>query len=83
MKLVNYSRAAFKALQRIPVNEAERIRFKIEQYANNPASQAQNVVKLQGRNGFRLRVGDWRVIFTNDGTVIAIISIGPRGGIYE
>lgn len=31
----------------------------------------------------RLRVGDWRVIFTEDGTVIAIIKIAPRGGVYE
>jgi mRNA interferase RelE/StbE len=83
MKRIQYSKAALKTLRRIPANEARRIRLKIEQYAADPASQAQNVRKLQNREGFRLRVGDWRVIFADDGTVIDVIAIGPRGGIYE
>jgi mRNA interferase RelE/StbE len=41
------------------------------------------VKKLQGRDGYRLRVGDWRVIFDRDGVVLAILEIGPRGSIYE
>lgn len=83
MKQVNYSKDALKTLRRIPVNEARRIRLKIEQYAADPSSQSQNIIKLQGREGYRLRVGDWRVIFAEDGTVIAVIAIGARGGIYE
>lgn len=83
MKQVSYSKDALKTLRRIPVNEARRIRLKIEQYAADPSSQSQNIIKLQGREGYRLRVGDWRVIFADDGTVIAVIAIGARGGIYE
>ena len=83
MKRVVYGRDALKTLRRIPANEAKRIRAKIDQYAEDPASLAQNVLKLQGRDGYRLRIGDWRVIFAEDGTVIDIIGIGPRGGIYE
>lgn len=83
MKQVIYGRAALRALTRIPANEAKRIRAKINQYADDPASLVQSVVKLQGREGYRLRVGDWRVIFAEDGTVIDIIDIGPRGGIYD
>jgi mRNA interferase RelE/StbE len=44
---------------------------------------ANNVKKLQGRDGYRLRVGDWRVIFDRDGVVLDILEIGPRGSIYE
>ena len=80
---IAYSRAAFRTLKRIPANEAKRIREKIEAYAEDPASQASNVVKLQGREGYRLRVGDWRVIFDSDGSVLDILAIGPRGGIYR
>ena len=29
-----------------------------------------------------LRVGDWRVIMDEDGVVLAVLEIGPRGGIY-
>lgn len=55
---------------------------KIDQYAADPASQANNVKTLQGREGIRLRVGDWRVIMC-DGEVLAVLEIGPRGSVYE
>ncbi|WP_420960031.1 type II toxin-antitoxin system RelE family toxin [Brucella sp. IR073] len=83
MKQVTYHKEALKTLRRIPMNEARRIRAKIEQYAADPASQVQNIIKLQGREGFRLRVGDWRVIFDENGSVIDVLAIGPRGRIYE
>ena len=82
MKLV-YSKASLRVLRRMPANEARRVRSKIEAYAVDPASQANNVTKLQGRDGYRLRVGDWRVIFDQDGAVMAILAIGPRGQIYD
>lgn len=65
----------------MPVNTARRILDKIEAYAVNPASQANNVKALKGRDGVRLRVGDWRVIM-QDGEVLDILEIGPRGSIY-
>lgn len=80
---IAYSRDALKSLRRMPANEAKRVRQKIEAYASNPASQVNNVVQLKGRDGFRLRVGDWRVIFDKQGNVMAILAIGPRGSIYE
>ena len=80
---VAYSKAAIRALKRIPGNDGKRIREKIEAYAADPASQANNVVRLQGREGYRLRVGDWRVILDSDGSVLDVLAIGPRGGIYK
>lgn len=67
----------------MPTAAARLIRSKIEQYAEAPASLANNVKKLQGRDGYRLRVGDWRVIFDQDGVVLDVLQIGPRGSIYE
>jgi len=55
---------------------------KIEAYATDPTSQANNVKALQGRDGIRLRVGDWRVIMRDD-EVLDVLDIGPRGGIYD
>jgi mRNA interferase RelE/StbE len=81
--LVAYRKAAIKALGRMPSNEARRIRSKIKEYAVDPRSQANNVTKLQGRVGYRLRVGEWRVIFDQDSAVLDVIHIGPRGGIYD
>jgi mRNA interferase RelE/StbE len=83
MKKIIYTRAARKSLSRIPANVRQLITSKIEQYATDPRSLSRNVVKLQGREGFRLRVGDWRVLFDEDGTVLNILEIGPRGRIYD
>ena len=82
MKEVFYQPAARKALRRMPANTATLIMGKIDAYALDPASQANNVKALKGREGIRLRVGDWRVIM-RDGVVLAVLNIGPRGGIYN
>lgn len=84
MKRITYSKDALRTLRRMPANVAALIRSKIEQYATEPASLANNVKALKGEEGvFRLRVGDWRVIFAEDGVVIAIIRVAPRGAAYE
>ena len=41
--------------------------------------------KLVGRPGYRLRVGDWRVIYELESgrLVVRVLEIGPRGGVYQ
>lgn len=83
MKQISYTRTAIKALRRMPANVSATVRGKIEAYADNPASQANNVTALKGREGIRLRVGDYRVIMNDRGEVLDVLDVGPRGGIYE
>lgn len=84
MRQITYSRDAIKTLQGLPANIAARIRAKIAQYAADPKSLANNVKALQGSKGyFRLRVGDGRVIFSEDGTVILIVKVAARGSAYD
>ncbi len=83
VKTVTYKPAALKALRKMPRNEAERIRSKVRQYADDPASLANNVKALTGREGVRLRIGDWRVIMDDQAEVLDVLKIGPRGGVYE
>lgn len=83
MKKIAYSKAALKTLRRMPTNEAQRIMGKVEQYANNPASLANNVKALVGSPFIRLRVADWRVIMDDQGQVLEVLEVGPRGGIYQ
>jgi mRNA interferase RelE/StbE len=52
-----------KALSRLPLNWQKRILGKIKAVAADPYASHNNVTKLQGRDGYRLRVGDWRVIY--------------------
>ena len=84
MKLA-YSKACLRVLRQMPANEARRIRSKIEAYAADPASQANHVAKLQGRDGYRLRVGDWRVIYRVDDKLnsVFVASIAHRREAYQ
>jgi mRNA interferase RelE/StbE len=81
---VQFTKQAIKALRKISANEAALIRAKISELAVDPFA-APNVKKLAGRPGYRLRIGDWRVIYEvyEDELIIAILKIAPRGGAYQ
>lgn len=83
MKEVVYARSALKTLDRMPANEARRIRSKVEQYARDPRSLAGNVKSLAGSPYVRLRVGDWRVIMDDRRVVLEVVRVGPRGAVYD
>lgn len=84
MRQIAYSKAALRTLSRIPANTSKLIRSKIEQYASDPLSLVNNVRTLKGEEGvLRLRVGDWRVLFTESGEIIAVIRVAARGDVYE
>ena len=69
-------------LVHMPRNWAIRIHDKVDAYAADPNSQANNVKMLQGYEGvLRLRVGDWRVTMV-DVLVLEIINIKARGSAY-
>lgn len=44
-----------------------------------------DIKPLKGRNDWRLRVGDYRVIFIidNENQVYFVTKIGPRGDVYK
>ncbi len=69
----------------MPRSTALLIRDKLRQLATDPHASNNNVKKLQGREGYRLRVGDWRVIYEihDDRLIVLVLDIGPRGGIYR
>ena len=83
MKTIRYTDAAVKQLRDIPDNDAKRIIAKAALLATNPDAVKNNVKKLQGVDGFRLRVGNYRVLFTDDGIVIEVVKVGQRGGVYR
>ena len=83
MKEIAYSRAAVRTLARMPANLADRIRGRIRAYAEDPSSQARNVRRLRGSDGFlRLRVGDWRVVM-RDADSLEVLHITTRGQAYR
>lgn len=83
MRKIVLSKQAATALQRMPQSDAKRIAAKLQQYSADPSSMANNVKKLQGSEHYRLRVGDWRVIFDETGIIIDVVKIALRGDVYK
>lgn len=85
MYQIEYTRDAIKVLKAMPRNVSLQIRGKIESLAADPFAANNNVRKLVGREAFRLRVGDWRVIYEIEGgrLVIHVLAVAPRGGAYQ
>ena len=72
-----YSKQAIKFLNKQPLRIRQLIVQAIKQIPEG------DIVKLQGRDGYRLRVGSYRVIFDHDGHVVFINKIGNRGDVYK
>jgi mRNA interferase RelE/StbE len=84
MYKVTFSKQADKTLRRMPRNTAQNVVKKIKELAANP-KRMRNVKKLTDHPGYRLRIGDWRVVYTlNENEVlIHVVKIKSRGEIYK
>jgi mRNA interferase RelE/StbE len=81
---VEYLPAAVKMLTRIDQATSRRIVAKVKQLADDPTSLARNITAIKGGEGLsRLRVGDWRVIYTETLVVLTVQRVAPRGGAYD
>jgi mRNA interferase RelE/StbE len=80
---IEITRKAIRSVDRIPEPERSRIRAKIRQYARDPASLANRVTRLKATRSYRLRVGDYRVIFDLAGGAMVVLDIGHRREIYD
>ena len=72
----------------MPRDFAQRIRDRIDTVAADPYPYAdhQNATRLRGRDGdFRLRVGDWRVVYSLDPgrRILLVAVIDQRGQVYR
>lgn len=72
-----YSKQALKFLEKQEKSICNRIKNAIEKL---PAG---DVKKLAGQPYYRLRVGDFRILFTRDGYIIEVFKIDNRGQIYK
>ena len=74
---------AKKSLFRLPENVQTRIARSMLALADNP--RPHGVAKLSGREAWRIRVGDYRVIYTIDDPrkEVVIYAIGHRREIYR
>ena len=79
---VYLSSTAAKALKKIPQKDQLRIAGVIELLAENPLPP--KATKLSGREGYRVRSGNYRVIYTfeRNQLEVLVIKIGHRRDIY-
>ncbi|HXT13348.1 MAG TPA: type II toxin-antitoxin system RelE/ParE family toxin [Candidatus Angelobacter sp.] len=78
---VEYTRTALEDLRSLPKREAEQILRKIARLEQGLHG---NIKRLQKADfGFRLRMGDYRVLFDVVGDMILIQKIGNRKDIYD
>ena len=77
------SQKAIKSLRKAPPEIGSRIRRKLDELKENPF-KSPNIKKLTKHPGFRLRVGDWRILYLVEERilVIQVISIGHRRDVY-
>ena len=82
---LKYRRQARNYLARLPLKIKSAIVNKLHELAANPDNPSLEINVLKGRKGFRLRVGQYRVIYTrqDDQLIIEVIKIRPRGDIYK
>lgn len=82
MKLF-YKPSAEKELLKLEKKLAQRIFKKIDLLKNNPYGLSSQ--KLEGGKGFRIRIGDYRVIYTVDKghRELTIIKIRHRREVYR
>lgn len=76
-------RSAQRQLADIDRQDQSRIISAIGQLANNP--RPHGCRKLSGRTGWRIRAGDYRVIYEihDDRLFIMIVTIGHRRNVYR
>ena len=75
-------KSAQKYLAKITEPFQSKIIDKIYALANDPHY---NAIKLTGRDAYRIRVGNYRVIYeiNNDELIILVVSIGHRKNVYN
>lgn len=77
------SRAASKEFEALPANVIERVREKIRALMSTPRPPGSK--KLQAASTWRIRIGDWRVLYEIDdeNKIVDIAAIRHRSKAYD
>ena len=75
--------SAQREIGKLPQDMGDRIIARILSLKQNP--RPYGVIKMKGRESYRLRVGDYRVIYTVEDTVkiVTVTDVGHRREVYH
>ena len=78
-----WSKESYRSINKLDSFVSKRIFKLIKEFSLDPRSK--EIKKLKGEKGFRLRVGDYRIIIDIEESekLIKILKIGHRKNIYE
>ena len=80
MKPIAFTPSSTRQWAKLSPDVRRRIDKRLTEFATSGHG---DVKRLKGRDGMRLRVRDWRVIFFEDGEAIVVAAVGHRRDIYE
>jgi mRNA interferase RelE/StbE len=80
---IEIDRRALRSLKRLPNDARKRLVAAIDELAAEP--RPGGVTKLTGREEWRVRIGDYRVIYTIDDTqqTVTVWKAGHRKDVYR
>lgn len=80
---IEIKRSAAKEIERLPNKDLKAVLKKIDLLAENP--RPKGCKKLSNEEKYRIRIGDYRVLYLiDDGAiVIYVVKVGHRGDVYR
>ena len=80
---VTVDKSVIRKLQRIPNPDRKRLIQAVLELENGPAGK--DIRPMEGRDGYRFRVGGWRFIMdiNADDRIISVYTVGARGDVYK
>ena len=75
--------SAAKELEALPAKDRKRVAAKLKRLASKP--RPTGAEKLSGQEKYRLRQGDYRVLYTvdDDAAAVVVVTIGHRREVYR
>jgi len=80
VEILPEAQAQFMAL---PTPMQRRVRDVLERLTHWPQVSGAKPLQRELRRCFRIRVGDWRILFRPNGPVVSVFRIDNRRDVYE
>jgi len=78
---IEWKENAIGDLNKFENSIVRRMIKRVDELSNDPFSK--DIKRLKSSEYFRLRVGDYRIIFSIEGNLITILKVGHRKNIYD
>jgi mRNA interferase RelE/StbE len=83
VRTIVFTPEAAREFEALDSTVKERVEAALDQLALAPLSLRNQIKRLKGQTGLRLRVGDWRIIFQLRSDEILVLMIAHRSEAYR